>query len=129
VRLVEKAYEYIARTDKLKENFDAAIAEENVEKASEFLWGILACYLNALKILIDGKPAKKHGELRDLGLSLAKGLGDERLYRAIKKAEKLHANFYHAFLDIEDFREIYNEVMYAVTRVYEEIVSRVKISR
>lgn len=117
--LSERIIDYIRRADRLKENFDKAVAEDNIEKAGELLWGILACYLNALKIFLTGKPARRHGELVKVGYDLAKALGDDKILEGVRKAEKLHSNFYHAFLDKEDLKEIYEDVVYVVGRIYE----------
>jgi len=54
---------------------------------------MVACYLNALNLVKTGRPARSHFEMVRIGLDLAKDLGDEKFYRAIRRAEKLHVNF------------------------------------
>ncbi len=111
---MRKAGEYLRRADEMKANADRALAEGRLDKCGEMLWGVLACHLNALMLLRAGRPATGHREMVEVGRELAAYLGDERLYRAIRHAEKLHANFYHLFMDEEDMRKAYGEVMYAV---------------
>lgn len=113
--------EYLDRAYKFKVNFDEAITKGDIEKAGELLWGIFSCYMNALRVLRTGKPARRHGEIVKVGLDLAKALNDEKLAKAVKLAEKCHSNFYHSFLDLEDIKECYEAIMYAVRRADELI--------
>ena len=55
--VTEKIKEYVDRAQVLKKNADEAISRGELDKASEFLWGIVSCYLNGLKLLRTGKPA------------------------------------------------------------------------
>ena len=121
VELTQKVKEYLDRAYTFKVNFNVAITKDDIEKASELLWGIFSCYMNALRVLRTGKPARKHSEIIEVGLDLAKALGDERLKKAVKLAEKCHSNFYHSFLDFEDVKECYEAIMYAVRKADEFI--------
>ncbi len=114
-----KVKEYLDRAYAFKVNFDEEIAKGRIEKASELLWGVFSCYMNALRVLRTGEPAKSHAEIREVGLDLAKALGDERLEKAVKLAERCHSNFYHSFLDLEDIKECYEAIMYAVRKADE----------
>lgn len=121
MELTQKVKEYLDRAYTFKVNFNVAITKDDIEKASELLWGIFSCYMNALRVLRTGKPARKHSEIIEVGLDLAKALGDERLKKAVKLAEKCHSNFYHSFLDFEDVKECYEAIMYAVRKADEFI--------
>jgi len=113
--------EYLDRAYTFKVNFDEVIEKGDVEKASELLWGIFSCYMNALRVLRTGKPARRHREIVEVGLNLAKALGDVKLEKAVRLAEKCHSNFYHSFLDFEDVKECYEAIMYAVRKADEFI--------
>ena len=121
MELTRKVKEYLDRAYTFKVNFDEAITKGDIEKASELLWGIFSCYMNALRVLRTGQPARSHGEIREVGLDLAKALGDERLGKAVKLAERCHSNFYHSFLDFEDIKECYEAIMYAARKADEFI--------
>lgn len=121
MELVIRVKKYLDQAYTFKVNFDEAITKRELEKASEFLWGIYSCYMNALKVLRTGKPAKRHGEIIEVGRDLAKAFNDEKLKEAIRCAEKCHSNFYHSFLDIEDIKEYYENIMYAVKKADEYI--------
>jgi len=121
VELTRRVKEYLDRAYIFKVNFNEAITKGDIEKASELLWGIFSCYMNALRVLRTGKPARRHGEIIEVGLDLAKVMGDEKLEKAVKLAEKCHSNFYHSFLDLEDIKECYEVIMYAVRKADEFI--------
>ena len=116
---LERIKLYVDRAGALRANADAAISGGELDKAGEFLWGVMACYLNALKLMYTGKTAGTHKELMEVAIMVAKELGDERFRRAIKNAERLHANFYHLFLDAEDFARIYDDILYAARQLHE----------
>ena len=59
VELTRKVKEYLDRAYTFKVNFDEAITKGDIEKASELLWGIFSCYMNALRVLRTGATCKK----------------------------------------------------------------------
>ena len=123
---IEKIKEYVDRAQVLKKNADEAISRGELDKASEFLWGIVSCYLNGLKLLRTGKPASNHRELVRVAEDVEKVLADERFSTAMRNAEKLHANFYHMFLSTRDLAQLYREIMYALKRLHELLYREAK---
>ena len=122
----EKIMEYLNRAYTFKENFDDVILRENnLEKASEFLWGMFSCYLNAVYLLKKGKPTTSHKELMNVAWQLVNAFEDENLKEAVKLAEKCHANFYHGILDRDELKKCYNAIMYAILKIESEIFRRI----
>jgi len=115
---LERVKEYVDRAQLLKLNVDESIGRGELDKAGEFLWGVVSCYLNALRLMLTGRVAADHKELMATAEQVAKNLNDERFIRAIREAERLHANFYHSFLDLQGFTQTYGEVMYALERLH-----------
>lgn len=79
-------------------NAQRALREKEYEKASEFVWGSLTQLLQGLA-WIKGVPLQTHGKMRSFMKEIAKELRNEGIWKAFEEAEKLHANFYRAFLE------------------------------
>ena len=60
-----------------------------------------------------------HKEIRRYVRELSESLKDPHLYNLYKKAEKLHANFYHNFLDEEEFCEYFYHSEQLLGKLYE----------
>jgi phenylpyruvate tautomerase PptA (4-oxalocrotonate tautomerase family) len=78
-------------------------------KAGEILWSIILLFLNMLSLLVLKKPIRRHREVKafvkNYVTKLYKNIyGDDpsRVLVLFEEAEKLHANFYHEFLDEEE---------------------------
>ena len=90
--------------------------EGRAEKFSESLWGSLVSVLNAYA-LVKGARLTSHKEVRDFVRQLSSELQDNRLYETFRRAEALHANFYHGFMDINDIVLDLEEIENAVVKI------------
>ena len=88
------------------DNAKEYVRRREYSKAGEALWGSINVYLKIISLIISNRPLPtEHREIRRYVRSLSNSLRDPELYEWYKKAEKLHANFYHSFLDEEEFGE------------------------
>jgi hypothetical protein len=118
VELLEKIRDYETRAANLIRNANEFIQRREFEKVSEFLWGSIADYINALVILTTGKSIGGHKDLIEAGKRIALANNDKRLFDAIDRVgQQLHANYYHGFLSETVLRDYYAEVIYAVTQL------------
>ena len=97
----ERLGQYKAQAIHYLENAFATLQEGDVEKAGEFLWGSLA---QALKGVAARKEQllRNHKEIRTYARAVSLELQDPTVETAFAIADRLHSNFYEAFLDIED---------------------------
>lgn len=109
----EKLRVYSEKAVQLVENAEALVKKDELEKAGEFYWGALACYLNSLELLYTGKAHSGHAEMVREAKSIASSRGDPDLVKAIGMAEKLHANYYHNILSPDEFPDYYERWKYA----------------
>ncbi len=114
-RIINKASEYRERSNRYLQNFEWEMEKRDREKAGEALWGVVSCLTNALYLLVNGKPSTQHcvssNFTREYLISaFGEKVGTE-LSRIYGKVEKFHANFYHAFLDEEEFGMIAADIM------------------
>jgi HEPN domain-containing protein len=115
LRIIKKTNEYRERASRYLQNFEWEMERGDREKAGEALWGVVSCLINALYLLENGKPSTKHrdsGEFaRQFMISKFGERDGKELLDIYGKVEKFHANFYHAFLDEEEFKKIATEIM------------------
>lgn len=115
LRDIAKANEYRSRAARYLQNFEWEMERKDREKAGEALWGVVSCLTNALYLLVNGEPSTKHrvsGEFAKQFLISKFGEKDgKELLDIYGKVEKFHANFYHAFLDEDEFNKIAAEIM------------------
>ncbi len=101
---------YLERAAAYFSNFDLERTRDK-GKASEALWGTVSCLLNCYHLLLQGKPLSDHSTLRRFAKEiLLSQPGGEELFEAFRSAEKLHANFYHMFLEDDEINKIWNNV-------------------
>lgn len=98
------------------------VKKKEFEKAGEFFWGAVACFINALEFLYTGKAHAKHGEMVEEAKKIAIGRENLRLLDAIGDAEKLHANYYHSFISKDEYPEYYEKARYALME-FEKILT------
>lgn len=110
---IEKIRKYEDRATQLIANAEALVKKGELEKAGEFFWGAIACYINALELLYTGKAHARHSEMVIEAKTIASGRKDIRLLEAIREAEKLHANYYHSFITKDEFPVYYAAAKYA----------------
>lgn len=131
--IIEKIGQYRLRAGQLVLNAEGLIRKGELEKAGEFLWGSIACYINCVELLHTGKAHSGHKEMVIEAKNIATVAQDTRLFEAIVGAEKLHANYYHSIIPEDEFPEYYDKAKYAFVTIQrilgDELASIVKISR
>jgi len=117
--IIERVKDYRERASRYFGNFEEERRKGDREKAGEALWGVVSCLVNAFFILEKGKPSSKHGVLSDFAQQFLTSTFEEgeELAKIYKKVEKFHANFYHAFLDDEEFEEMGADILRLVERL------------
>ena len=108
--LHDKITTYRDESKRYFENVRKTLEEGEQEKAGEFLWGAVVKLLNAHALLL-GEPLNKHGKTKAFVAQLAQELQNREIMDRFKKAEALHANFYHSWMDQEEFTEHSEEVI------------------
>ncbi len=91
---IETARDFLVASD---EEFEAG----DYMQASEKLWGAASQASIALAKR-HGRPDNSHGALRNLIFELPESDGGTALRAGFVAADKLHANFYHSFMDYGD---------------------------
>jgi hypothetical protein len=72
-----------------------------IEKASEFLWGSIAQAIKAVAA-IKGYKLLKHDDLKNYTWELSRELKDEGVWYSFIEAQSQHSNFYESGLTKED---------------------------
>ena len=107
---IETAKDFLVASDK---EFEAG----DYLQASEKLWGAASQAVIALAKR-RGSPDSSHGALRTLIFDLPETEGGPALRAGFVAAEKVHANFYHGFMDYGDefalSRQVVHEFVNAV---------------
>jgi len=91
---------YVARSQVYLGNAYASLEQDELEKASEFLWGSMAQAVKAVAAL-KGVHLPSHAAVREYVSKLSKELGDPALFDAFREANSLHINFYESGLTPE----------------------------
>ena len=126
---IEKIGKYKHRAEKLFENAKIFLDKGEYEKTGEFLWGALAAYINAIVFLRTGEAKYSHNKLVAAGENIAKVVKDADLLKAIRQTgQKLHANYYHGFLILEDFKDMFPEIEKAIEKLDNILFNELKIN-
>ncbi len=131
VEEIERLLKEVQRYRELATSYIADYQEEltrgDKEKAGEALWGAVGCLLNAIHIVKTGKPIARHDDLREFARTLLIRLdsGGE-LFKIFRSAEKLHANFYHAFLELDEFVRLAEDMLRLIEALDKDLVEEVK---
>lgn len=104
-QLLEEVRRRTSIVEEYFRNYYEYLSRRKFAKASEALWGILNNLASILSVLYGGEPISKHVELRELVTLLAKKLGNQEILRWYRACEKLHANYFHNFMDEDEFEE------------------------
>jgi hypothetical protein len=86
------------------DNFRKYYETKNFSKASEFLWGTLNSLVYAIG-LFHRKKISKHREVVDFVVELANAYKDKEMGEGIIAAQRVHANFFHDFMDEPMFED------------------------
>jgi len=91
------------------EQYQRLLQQGELEKAGEVIWSIIVIMVDTISMLVQGKPLRRHRELKIfVKTTLAQlynnltGSDSVVLVKLFENAERLHANFYHEFLDREE---------------------------
>ena len=91
------------------EQYHRLLQQGELEKAGEVLWSIIVIMLDTISMLVQGRPLRRHRELKMFVKTRLAQLYNNLtnndpavLVKLFENAEKLHANFYHEFLDTEE---------------------------
>lgn len=89
---------------------------------------MISCLINALAVLEYGKPIPDHEEQSRFAMQfiLSTYEDGEKLAKAYSYAERFHANFYHAFLDAQEFETISAEILNFVGRLDATLMERIR---
>jgi hypothetical protein len=133
LRIIRNAREYRERASRYLQNYEWEMEKRDREKAGEALWGVISCLINALYLLEKGKPSTKHREssrfAKEFMTSRLEEKDSKEFANIYEKVEKFHANYYHAFLDEEDFKKTAGDVLRLaeyLDRVLSDMLSKIE---
>ena len=109
-------------------NFKKFRENNKFSKASEFLWGCINNLVYAIGLFY-GKKLSVHREIRDFVKELSLSYKNEKIYRLFLSAEEIHANFFHDFMDREQFILVSTEVeelINTLSKILDEKLSEIK---
>jgi hypothetical protein len=133
LRIIGNTREYRDRASRYLQNYEWEMEKGDREKAGEALWGVISCLINALYLLEKGKPSTKHREssrfAKEFMTSRFEEEDSKEFANTYEKVERFHANFYHAFLSEEEFKEIAGDVLRLVEyldRILSDMLSKIE---
>lgn len=80
-------------------NYYEHLKKKEYIKASEDLWGMVNNLASILSLLFRGKPISDHNDMRRFIDSISTLKSEPKLKELLLACERLHANFYHNFMD------------------------------
>jgi hypothetical protein len=80
------------------DNYIKQYRRKNFSKASEFLWGSTNALVYAIGLFYNKKLCE-HNKIREFINDLANEYDDNDLAQGLHAAERVHANFFHNFMD------------------------------
>jgi uncharacterized protein (UPF0332 family) len=95
---------YLRLHEKLFKEAKEEYAKGDLIQAGEKLWGAVTSLLNAIAET-RGWKHENHRDYYIIVKNLFKETGDAELLTCFRMAERLHTNFYHNFMDKEDFEK------------------------
>jgi len=84
------------------DNYRKALLRKEYSKASEFIWGVVNTLSYALALFY-GKKLRRHDEVIEFLKSLATQY--EEIREGVSAVQRLHANYFHNFMDENLFEE------------------------
>jgi hypothetical protein len=91
---------YVTRSQEYLQNAYVALEQNELEKASEFLWGSMTQAMKAFAAYT-GEHLPSHAAIWKYVTELSRELGDQGLFDAFRDANSLHINFYESGLTRE----------------------------
>jgi len=114
----EKIELYVELHEKYLSEAKALEDKGDIAQAGEKLWGAVCALLSALGEL-RGWRHHSHRDYCDIIERLVAEFDDPELSRLFASAERLHANYYHAFLHPESFKAHRDAVLELIRRLRE----------
>lgn len=126
-RRLEEVQRYKALATSYIANYQEELARGDKEKAGEALWGAISCLLNAIHVTKTGKPIVRHDDLREFARTLLIRLDSSgELFEIFRRAEKLHANFYHAFLELDEFVKLAEDILRLIEALDRDLMEEMR---
>ncbi|MDO8636056.1 MAG: PaREP1 family protein [Dehalococcoidia bacterium] len=116
---------YLGRAQEYWKQANEFLEQQHFLKVSELAWGSVVQMVHALAVK-QGIKLTTHKELINYVRKIASMLGDREMQDLLKQAEKLHANFYHQFLDEADIRETFGAIERLLEKIGELLVKEGK---
>ncbi|HID28225.1 MAG TPA: HEPN domain-containing protein [Methanosarcinales archaeon] len=109
---------YSEQSHRYLQNAQKFLEKEDLDKASEFLWGAAAQAVKALAAK-RGLILKTHSDLWEFMRELATEIKDSTLYEDFRTANYLHSNFYEIELGPHEILSATEQVKRLITRLFE----------
>jgi len=116
----EKIEKYAKMSLHYSLNAQKFLKKKDFEKASEMMWGSMACILKAVAAK-QGVEIRKHGYLFGFAEKISKQLKDPEIYTAFSLASNLHTNFYESNLDEITLRKIIKKIARIIGKLMKEL--------
>ena len=106
---IQDLHKEIKRRISINEIYDRDYREhlkkKEYVKVSEDLWGMVNNLASILSLLLRGKPISDHNDMRKFIDSISSLKSEPKLKELLLSCERLHANFYHNFMDEIQLKE------------------------
>jgi len=103
---LERVKEYRRLVDYYYDNYHKFCVAKEYSKASEFIWGTVNALSNGLSFLLQGKVLGSHPEVVEFLKMLANTYyRSEEVGEGVSAVQRLHANYFHNFMDRDLFEE------------------------
>jgi hypothetical protein len=130
---LERAKEYRRLADYYYDNYHEFYIAKEYSKASEFIWGTVNALSNGLSLLLQGKELYGHAEVvRFLKMLVNSYYKSEEVGEGVSAVQKLHANYFHNFMDRDLFEEDGSKAERLLNRLAELLdlkIREVEVSR
>jgi Archaeal PaREP1/PaREP8 family len=107
------------------DNYRMHYQQKNFSKASEFLWGSTNALVYSLGLFYN-KKLSEHKKIRDFIEDLANEYEDKDLAQGLFAAERIHANFFHDFMDEAMFEEDRQKIETMLVRLTNLLDKKIK---
>lgn len=118
---MQSAEAYLGRAQEYWKQASDFLSQQHFLKVSELAWGSVNQMVHALAVK-QGRKLTTHKEVIDYIRKIASVSGDKEMQELVKQAEKLHANFYHQFLDETEVKEIFGATQRLLDKIGELLV-------
>jgi len=118
----DRALAYMKLHEKYLSEAEDYYKKGDLVQASEKYWGAICSLLNAIAEL-KGWEHYTHRDYNIIINNIARELGDVEIFRLFAMCKRLHANFYHNFLDKDSFK-VHREDALKLVEILKEYVRR-----